>query len=225
MNDTWPRCIATCVFASVAQLLTPMALAQTAHSTAEVETRVRELEKTQQRLLEQMRKNRTTADAIPADDDKERARRDEEIQKTAREIEKRIASEAEGKLFFTASTPATAEMRAYYERLVARLEDCGTRYSPKRAGKSIYGKGVVSIGLDHGGNAVTMRIERSSNDELIDNHMLKLIGASAPFGPTPERIRLKDKRRYERLVVITSFEFTRDAEPAKQVKTSEQCKL
>lgn len=128
-------------------------------------------------------------------------------------------------MYFTPATAATAEMRAYHARLIARLEDCGTRYPPRRGLKSVYGKGAVSIELDHAGNALASKIERSSGDKLIDSHMLKLIAASAPFGPAPERVRPQDERRYERLVVITAFEFMRDTAPSHPVEASERCKL
>lgn len=210
MKVTWPLCITTWTFATLAQLFMPIALAQSPDTVAALEVQARELEKTQQRQLEEMKRLRK-ATAAP--------------DKRLRDIEKRIADRDVTQLLFTPSTSATSAMRAYYERLVARLEDCGTRHTPKRGAKSVYGKGVVSIGLDHGGNAVTVKIERSSADELIDKHMLKLIAASTPFGPTPERVRPQDERRYDRLVVITSFEFKRDTEPVRPVDASERCRL
>lgn len=79
--------------------------------------------------------------------------------------------------------------------------------------------------MDQGGNAVRVKIERSSADKLIDNHMLQLIAASTPFGPTPERVRPQDERRFKRLTVITSFDFTRDTQPSKPIDSSEQCRM
>lgn len=226
MNITWSRCIATCALAALASLGMPIAVAQTPDSNAALQTRVRELEKEQQRLLEETRQKRKEKAVAPVINDEDLARKSEKIEKRAREIEERIAAlDVKSKTYFTASTVATSEMRVYHKRLIARLEDCGTRHNPKRGGKSVYGKGYVSIELDHGGNAVTMTIERSSDDELIDNHMLKLIAASSPFGPTPERVHPLDERRYDRLVVITSFEFMRGAKPDKPIEASERCRL
>ena len=228
MKYIWPGCSKKCALAAVvalAQLFMPFALAQTLDSKAALETRVRELEKTQRRLLEKLKKDREEASAAPAIEDEDLARQRQEIDKSGREIEQRIAAQENSRLYFTPSTVATAEMRAYYERLAARLEDCGTRYTLKRRGKSVYGKGVVSIELDHGGNAVTMRIEKSSADKLIDNHMLKLIVASSPFGPTPERVLPQDTRRYESIVVFTAFKFTRDNKPVKPVEARERCRM
>lgn len=211
-----------CALAAVAQLNMPATLAQAANTIAASEKRVRELEQIQQQLLERVRKQHAAAAALPIGDE-DAARRQRELDEDMRQIEERIAQE-KTQVVYTPSTRATPEMRAYYKRLVARVEDCGTRHFPKRGEKSVYGKGVVSIELDHEGNAVTMKIERSSADEVIDNHMLKLIAASAPFGPTPQRVRQSDQRRYDRLVVFTGFAFKHDNKTREPLDASEQCK-
>jgi protein TonB len=174
----------------------------------------------QQRLLDEMRAQRNAAATTG---EKEQSRDSEDLDTRARELEERIAAQVADKAYFTPSTLMTVDMAVYYKRLNLKLEDCGMRHFPQRGKQSVYGKGVVSIELDQAGNAVATKIEQPSSDPLIDNHILRLVAASTPFGPTPERVRPDDDRRYARLVVITTFTFTRDDKPATAIAASQRC--
>lgn len=87
MKDILSRSIGMCTVVVVAQRFAPPALAKTPDSAAALQARVRELEKTQQRLLEKMRKTREARTAAPAIIEEGLSREREELDKRGRELE------------------------------------------------------------------------------------------------------------------------------------------
>jgi protein TonB len=173
-------------------------MAQTSDgNAAALRARIHELEEVQQQLETDIRKRMASS-----------GKSGEEIARVTAIIEKKKLEAHQGRtVYFSRRADGTPGMQNYYDHVVSRIEKCGTRHFPKRGGMNLYGNGVVTVWLDRGGNAVGMKIERSSPDKLLDSHMLKIIAASTPFGPTPEQVYPDDQGSYECLVLIVPFEF------------------
>ncbi len=127
-------------------------------------------------------------------------------------------------LYISPSAKMSAPMRTYYERMKMRIEDCGTRHFPSQDGRKLYGQGVVGITLANDGSVIQADVLQSSQDKALDEHMLKLVHASAPFGTPPARPMADGSPVYRRLVVITGFDFNRDSDKPAPVPTQERCK-
>lgn len=129
-------------------------------------------------------------------------------------------------LYISPGAKMSAPMKTYYARMKRRLEDCGTRHFPSKDGKRLYGQGVVGITLANDGAVIQADVLQSSQDRAVDEHMLKLVQASAPFGTPPAKPMADGSPRYRRLVVITGFDFNNDSDkPAPEpVPAQERCK-
>ena len=126
--------------------------------------------------------------------------------------------------FFPGYKTATAAMAAYHARLVARIEDCALRHFPKRNGVSVYGKGEIWIELDRKGQLVATTVETSSGDPLLDDHIVRVVAATAPFGTTPDQVFEGEQRSMDHLVIWSNFAFKQSNDPVKLVKRNERCK-
>jgi hypothetical protein len=128
-------------------------------------------------------------------------RRDEYRARLA-EIEKRI-NNPEQRLYVDGFAKFTPEMRAYYDKMINRLEDCGTRNFPKKGSKSVYGKGVVSFTLDEAGIASHLEIVKPSRNPSADAHIFRVIRSTSPFGPIPKRPTSDSDHDYDKLVMMS----------------------
>lgn len=176
-------------------------------------SRLEELERVHAQLIDRLKK---TVEAMPDGPERERA---QELIKGS----ERASDQWRDKRYFHDGMPASAPMRAYYERVVKKIEDCGTRNFPSRDGKSIYGKGVMAITLDRNGQAMATTIEKSSGDALLDAQVGRIVSASSPFGALPNKIAATDARPLEILVIVTGFSFQNRGTHA-PLKQSEQCR-
>jgi protein TonB len=95
----------------------------------------------------------------------------------------------------------------YYRQIKARIEDCAVNHFPAKDGKKLYGNGELAFAIDRQGQLLTNVITKSSAIPSLDEHLLKLVEASAPFGEVPRTIH---QGRYKQFVVTMSFQFTQD---------------
>lgn len=102
--------------------------------------------------------------------------------------------------------------KAYVQEVVRRIEECGTRNFPKAQGRSLYGSASLAFVLDVRGEIDSVEIRSESGSPEIDQHSLRLVRASAPFGPVPQALH---QDRFGRFLIHTSFNFSRDQNPRK----------
>jgi protein TonB len=103
---------------------------------------------------------------------------------------------------------------AIYTKLVSKkIEDVGTCSFPKKNGKKLYGKLLVSIPISEDGSIYTknggIRVEKSSGNKDLDNFAIKTVSQVAPFDPIPEELKVKGKDNL--FIIISTFDFTHDA--------------
>lgn len=147
--------------------------------------------------------------------------RREELKRLLAEIERRMQDSR--KLYLAPSSKMTADMRAYHARMLRRIEDCGSRNFPKRAGKSVYGKGLAAITLDRSGKAVNTEILESSGKKLLDLHIARVVRASSPFGALPQQAVVESTRPFDSIVIVTRFDFNNDEAPVEPLDEKERC--
>jgi protein TonB len=175
-----------------------------------------EIDKLEGEQIEVLKRLKKEVQSLP-----DGAKRDQ-LGRLIAEIERRI--QAERKVYVSPASSMTDEMRAYHARMVRRLEDCGTRHFPKRNGKSIYGKGVVTITLDQSGNVLATEVVESTGDKLLDSHLTRVVGATSPFGNLPSRATVGGSESIEKLVVVNSFNFESDASKSQPIDEKDVCK-
>jgi protein TonB len=173
------------------------------------------LEDSQRRIAEREREQQELLNKLSETENKELLR---EVQ----EIAARIARPRPRKVYLTPSSRKSPEMQAYFARFNRKLEDCGTRHFPKTKGKSAYGGSLATITLDPNGTVINTEINVSSGQSLIDEHVVKVVRASSPFGVFPEM----ERRNSDLFVIVTRFNYTRTEsdEPDVVLDPKERCK-
>lgn len=184
-------------------------------SPAEQAAQIAELEKAQREMLRDLKRQLAE---MPETVRKQRLRA------RIAEIEGRANPPRD--LYISPGANMSAPMKTYYARMKRRIEDCGTRHFPSKDGNRLYGQGVVGVTLANDGAVIQADVLQSSQDRALDEHMLKVVQASAPFGTPPARPMADGSQRYRRLVVITGFDFNRDdGKPAPEpLPAQERCK-
>jgi TonB family protein len=165
----------------------------------------------QQELLDQIRGDVAALPPLPEptpgepESIAELRKRREVLLRLLKEIEDRIASEDAGRTAYVSSLSRDPVLKAYYDRLSARIEKYGTDHFPKNGKTSIYGRAVVTIAIDSHGKLESVNVARSSSKQLSD-HAVSLIRQSAPFEPFPADMA----SRIDRIVITSFFSFERN---------------
>lgn len=163
----------------------------------QMQRRVQELEAAQQRMLSQMRSQRTVtatqnASAQPApapnvsgldmiESARAMARLEGEIAKDAEEYSRRPR-----KKFVGARTQEYA-LAAYLDGWKQKIERIGTLNYPEAARGKLYGSVVLFVELRaEDGSIYNAEISRSSGHKILDQAALSILRMSAPFGPIPQ---------------------------------------
>jgi protein TonB len=192
-------------------------LARAEGTAASSEEQIQRMEKEQENLLREITEQLQDMEDSP---------RKRKIKAVAEEIKRRIRAQQADRpqLFVTPNSKLTPAMRAYYERMSLRLMDCGTRHFPMRDGRKLHGKGIVQIRLDRHGQVIKTEIATSSNENLIDQQIPKIVAATAPFGDLPDQILADRADHYNSVSIVTAFSFERDDQPIADLPKEERCK-
>jgi protein TonB len=175
------------------------ATVQMGEAPDEARQRIERLQREQQQLLAQVR--REIAALPPPDPSRESGRPDQREQDERRrqllrllaEIEKRVNDEnARPKKRYI--SPATREevYALYYDGLRRRIEDRGEL--------------TMNVTVDASGRVVAADIVRSSRNRRLDQQAMAIVMAAAPFGPFTPAMRAQA----DQIVVTSRFRFTRD---------------
>jgi protein TonB len=189
------------------------ATVQMGEAPDEARQRIERLQREQQQLLAQLR--REIAVLPPPDPSRESGRPDQLEQDERRrqllrllaEIEKRVNDEnARPKKRYI--SPATREevYALYYDTLRRRVEDRGTRSFPEFQGRKLFGELTMNVTVDANGRVVAADIVLSSRNRRLDQQALAIVMAAAPFGPFTPAMRAQA----DQIVVTSRFRFTRD---------------
>jgi protein TonB len=179
----------------------------------EARQRIEQLQREQQQLLAQVR--REIAALPPPDptrdsgspEQREQDERRKQLLRLLAEIEKRVNDEnARPKKRYI--SPATREevYALYYDNLRRRIEDRGTRSFPEYQGRKLFGELTMNVTVDASGRVIEADIVRTSRNRRLDQQALAIVMAAAPFGPFSPAMRAQA----DQIVVTSRFRFTRD---------------
>lgn len=189
------------------------ATVQMGESPDEARQRIEQLQREQQQLLAQVR--REIAALPPPDpgrdrgtpEQREQDQRRKQLLRLLAEIEKRVNEEnARPKKRYI--SPATREevYALYYDNLRRRIEDRGTRSFPEHQGRKLFGELTMNVTIDAAGRVVEADVVRSSNNRRLDQQALAIVLAAQPFGSFTPAMRAQA----DQIVVTSRFRFTRD---------------
>jgi protein TonB len=189
------------------------ATVQMGESPDEARQRIEQLQREQQQLLAQVRREiATLPPPDPARDrgtpeQREQEQRRKQLLRLLAEIEKRVNEEnARPKKRYI--SPATREevYALYYDNLRRRIEDRGTRSFPEHQGRKLFGELTMNVTIDAAGRVVEADVVRSSNNRRLDQQALAIVMAAQPFGAFTPAMRAQA----DQIVVTSRFRFTRD---------------
>jgi protein TonB len=189
------------------------ATVQMGESPDEARQRIEQLQREQQQLLAQVRREiATLPPPDPARDrgtpeQREQEQRRKQLLRLLAEIEKRVNEEnARPKKRYI--SPATREevYALYYDNLRRRIEDRGTRSFPEYQGRKLFGELTMNVTIDAAGRVVEADVVRSSNNRRLDQQALAIVMAAQPFGAFTPAMRAQA----DQIVVTSRFRFTRD---------------
>jgi protein TonB len=189
------------------------ATVQMGESPDEARQRIEQLQREQQQLLAQVRREiATLPPPDPARDrgtpeQREQEQRRKQLLRLLAEIEKRVNEEnARPKKRYI--SPATREevYALYYDNLRRRIEDRGTRSFPEYQGRKLFGELTMNVTIDAAGRVVEADVVRSSNNRRLDQQAMAIVMAAQPFGAFTPAMRAQA----DQIVVTSRFRFTRD---------------
>lgn len=186
-----------------------------------MQRRIAELERQQQLLAQQARKNKhvvaDTKEPVKAKETAARNGQDAEesesvLSRSAAEIAKSI-EDYNKRPQKTMISPSTREVgyAMYYNALRERVERIGTLNFPQKDGKKLYGELILSIPIFQDGTIYEkdgIVVEKSSGNLALDEAAKRIVRMAAPFGKFPANMRTIG--RDDVWVLVTNFRFTRE---------------
>ena len=115
----------------------------------------------------------------------------------------------------------SAAVTKYLRQMEKRIEDCGTANAPKVAGKSLYGGGEVQFVFDANGKLLESNLVRAAENGALNQHILKVIQAAAPFGKVPKELLAEKVTGFS---YLTEFEYFKEMKVVSKSK-SKKCKF
>ncbi len=94
---------------------------------------------------------------------------------------------------------------SYYQALVHRIEDRGTRNFPESDGHRLYGEVTLNMTLDAQGRVIETELIHGSGNALLDKKALEIARSAAPFGRFSDAMR----KEADQIVTTAHFRFTR----------------
>ena len=110
--------------------------------------------------------------------------------------------------------------KAYIQEIVNRIQDCGTQHFPIEHGEKIYGSAQASFLINRDGTLLDSSIEQSSGIDALNQHVTKLIAATAPFGVVPAELHAG---QFDRVRLFAPFNFFKDENEAPNPVPTTRC--
>lgn len=194
-------------------------------SADDMEQKLQAMQKEQNELLSQIRRELATLRPTEASRDpgKPESAADEQrrrqLLKLLGEIEKRIHDQnARPKRRYVGPSTLQGSHAAYYDQLRQRIETRGTQSFPEYQGKKLYGELTMLLTVDAQGRLVETEVVRSSGSRELDRRAEAIARAAAPFGSFPSAMHAEA----EQFVFTARFRFSRDEGMAAQVLSNPQ---
>lgn len=169
---------------------------------------IERLRREQQQLLLEMRNQ---MQALPASTGREK------LERQLAAIEKRIELEAGN-----ACPVPDRDALEYAEEIFDRIEECGTRNFPTSKGKSVFGTVRATILIAADGSLISTTIARASGIPDLDEHAMRVVSASAPFGAVPSSVL---DGRFNQIRLDAYFRFIHESQPRPIAQPKKKCSL
>lgn len=203
----------TVLAARVATVPPSAASSASAPATKTLEQEVADMERKQQELLDQTRRDIAAMPMLdPAKPDPtaaERAAEDKRLQMIRKlaAIEETINEQnARPRRRYFAGRAVDPVFAEYYRTVANCIEYRGTSGFPVSDGRKLYGGLTMNILIDANGQLVDTQVVRSSGNRILDRKAQAIARASAPFRPFTEAMRAAT----DQIVLTERFKFTRD---------------
>ena len=105
----------------------------------------------------------------------------------------------------TAASTMKAADTEYVAHVVRKIERTGSLNFPEEAGKKLYGKPVMSIGIYSDGSIREVSVLHSSGNLVLDSETKNIIHRAAPFAPFPKNVR----KERDVLELIRTFSYNK----------------
>ena len=180
----------------------------------EAQAQVEQLQAQQMRLLSDIKDQvahlpKPDPKVVKSSERAEQEKKRKQLIKLLAAIEKRINEEnARPKKRYISPATKQAAYALYYDSLRHKIERRGTENFPQAAGRKLYGELTMLMTVNYDGQILkTEIVNGGSGDKMLDARAVAIVLQSAPFGNfTPEMRRAADQ-----LVVVSRFQFTKDA--------------
>lgn len=194
---------------------------------SEVKKQIQALKIQQMRMLSQLkdelavltRENQAdTTDSLERD---VKVQRQQQLARQLAQIEQRV-DQTQGAARKRYISPATKEVvyALYYDKMRRTIEYQGTLNFPEVGGEKIYGQLTMVITVDSRGGLLNSEVAKSSGNPLLDTRAVAIVRSAAPFG----RFNQKMRAQADQIVVVTRFNFSRDATLDTRMMATEEAK-
>ena len=194
---------------------------------SEVKKQIQALKIQQMRMLSQLkdelavltRENQAdTTDSLERD---AKVQRQQQLARQLAQIEQRV-DQTQGAARKRYISPATKEVvyALYYDKMRRTIEYQGTLNFPEVGGEKIYGQLTMVITVDSRGDLLSSEVAKSSGNPLLDTRAVAIVRSAAPFG----RFNQKMRAQADQIVVVTRFNFSRDATLDTRMTATEEAK-
>ncbi len=192
-----------------------------------VKKQIQALKIQQMRMLSQLkdelavltRENQAdTTDSLERD---AKVQRQQQLARQLAQIEQRV-DQTQGAARKRYISPATKEVvyALYYDKMRRTIEYQGTLNFPEVGGEKIYGQLTMVITVDSRGDLLSSEVAKSSGNPLLDTRAVAIVRSAAPFG----RFNQKMRAQADQIVVVTRFNFSRDATLDTHMMATEEAK-
>jgi len=130
-----------------------------------------------------------------------------QLSKMLAEIERRIHVEnARPRKRYISPATREAVYAIYYDRMRHAIEDKGTESFPQLNGQKLYGELTMRVLVNFDGQVLSMQVEQSSGNPVLDRQARAIVRSAGPFG----RFNPEMRRQSELIDVVSRFKFTRE---------------
>lgn len=160
-------------------------------------------------------------DKTDSPDREAKVQRQQQLARQLAQIEQRV-DQTQGAARKRYISPATQEVvyAIYYDKMRRTIEYRGTLNFPEAAGEKLYGQLTMVITVDSRGQLLSSEVARSSGQPLLDERAVAIVRNAAPFGNFTPPMR----SQADQIVVVSRFNFSRDATLGTQMMAAEQGK-
>ena len=192
-----------------------------------IKKKIQALKIQQMRLLSQLkdelaaltRENQGDKSDSPERDVK--VQRQQQLARQLAQIEQRV-DQTQGAARKRYISPATKEVvyALYYDKMRRTIEYQGTLNFPEVGGERIYGQLTMVITVDSRGRLLNTEVAKASGNPLLDTRAVAIVRSAAPFGTFNQKMRAQA----DQIVVVTRFNFSRDATLDTYMMASDEAK-